>query len=278
MIVTQLIGHNKATVHQAAHWPRVMKGLVLMLGLWSLAQQAMAQLQEGDTARYRLNLSGHLRYNSGNFERLLTGGELALKSQDNGGNWVALTSTRYTYGTFGKSVTEDDWFSRHYVYHRPRAAVYPFAMHWWQRSRLMLLDSRHQLGAGLTVALLRRQGHVLKLSAMGSWEQNQFARPGLTLLGDDLSSGFNTWRGTVRIQGNHRWQYLRLGYEAYLQPALDDWSNNRAYIDANVQVPLHKALALRLAYTWEYNTVHVRQLKPQDALLTLGLNLDLQAQ
>ncbi len=94
------------------------------------AGSGYAQLTESDTLQLacRLNVTGS--WITGNVDRLLinTHAELSHTGKVIG----AKTVTSYTYGTIFRNETENDIFSRNFIYLHPRAKVYPYAMVWLQ--------------------------------------------------------------------------------------------------------------------------------------------------
>lgn len=244
---------------------------IIIILLWLLSGSAIAQLTEADTLRYRTQVALQGRYNFGNFERLITTAEGAVLVQTAERQWSVLNQTRYTYGTFGTAVTENDWLVRSYAYWHGGARLYPYLMHWWQRTKLAALGSRHQLGMGGTYVPLKSRNHVLKVSLMGSVETNQYDRPGLSLEAEQNTNQYQTVRGTLRLAGMHQVASMKLGYELYIQPSVLHWADRRLFADAYLQAPLLPHLQLKLAYTYEHNTMHVNSLKPQDGLATAGI-------
>lgn len=250
--------------------------LILIIGVTALltSHNSIAQLQLADSSRWQLatGLSG--RYNGGNFKRFIISPDLAVNYQNKAMTLGFSSATRYTYGTFGKLITERDLLSRNFAYYNQKALVHPFMMSWIQTYELSRLLLRQQYGIGATLAAIRTRNHQVKASLMASIEVNKYNGTQLTILSEIRDGHYQTARATAYLSGQHKFinQSLTLNYECYWQPSVQQFDNQRIFIDGSLNWLITKALSLKLAYQYDYSSVRLVGLEPVDELFVFGLN------
>ena len=223
----------------------------------------MAQLTDIDTVGFQLRLSSQGSLLTGNVERLLLmpAVEIALVRE----TWGAKTSNTYQYGTFAKRKTEDDVVSRNFIYLFPKSSFYPYLMIWLERNFRRGIDFRYQSGVGASYVLFTEQSYRLKLSLTLTREKSTF-KTRLTLA---------TTRLTTRLLGKHILfdGALRLRYELWIQPSLEDSKNLRSHADGVLEVPLSKHLSLLLSLNFTRESIVLPGVRENDALLLFGFSL-----
>lgn len=244
----------------------------LLIACMALANGLCAQLSEADTLRwqYRVSATGNwLRGNVEQFTLLGTGEAAHVRA-----HWGFKSAVSYQYGTFFYRQTLGEGIWRNFLYANPRARLYPYLMLWYQQSHQRGIEHRVQAGPGVTCVLVRKKGHVLKLSATGTYETSTFRtatyrdRPELT------SAVIETLRATGRLFGEHTVMggMLKLQYEIWAQPSITDADNFRAHGEGALSVPLKKGFALRQALNWSYERVVQQRNAYEDLLWTFGLS------
>jgi hypothetical protein len=235
---------------------------------------AHAQLSEADTLRWQYRVSATGSWLRGNIEQfmLLGTGEVAHVKE----RWGIKSAISYQYGTFFYRQTLGEGIWRNFLYLDPRARLYPYLMLWYQRSYQRGIDHRTQVGPGLTYVLLRRKGHLLKLSATGTYEANTFRSATFRERPDLTTTELETWRLTGRLYGEHQLAegLMRLRYEGWVQPSLTDADNLRAMVEADLSIPLKKGFALRQAVRWSYESVVQQRNTYEDLLWTFGVSYE----
>ena len=232
-----------------------------------------AQLIESDTLRfgYRLNVNGS--WITGNVERLLVNTNLELSHV---GETVGLkSSTSYLYGTIFSNKTEDDIFSRNFIYLYPRARFYPYAMFWVQNSKRQQIKFRYQAGFGATYGVFQLAEHHVKLSGTVTYEETRYDGTDFTVEPENLDiDNVTAWRATWRLLGEHHFagNRLRLHYETWYQPALGDRTNWRYYLNAALDIPFTRHFSLRTALLYTHEQIVLTNIKRDDKILTFGLN------
>jgi Protein of unknown function, DUF481 len=247
--------------------------LAPIIALLALNATCSAQLSEADTLRWQYRVSATGSWLRGNVEQfmLLGTSELAHVQE----HWGVKSAMSYQYGTFFYRQTLGEGIWRNFMYLNPKARLYPYLMLWYQQSHQRGIDHRKQVGPGLTYVLVReRKGHLLKLSATGTYETNRFRSAFFRERPDLTSTEQETWRITGRLYGEHKLVdgLLRLQYEAWVQPSLTDADNLRAHVEAALSIPLKKGFALRQAVNWSYESVVQQRNSYEDLLWTFGIS------
>lgn len=250
-----------------------MYKVVLICVSLSMSFVSYAQFTESDTLQfgYRLNVNGS--WITGNVDRLLINGNGELSHV---GKVIGLKSANsYVYGQIFKQETENDIFSRNFIYLSPRAKIYPYAMLWLQNSKRLGIKFRHQAGLGVTYRVMQAMGQTVKVSATVTQEETRyngsdFAIEPANLNGDEVI----TWRATIRLFASHELIGNRVvfHYETWYQPALDDSNNWRYYLNASMDVPFSKHFSFRAAVLYSHEQVVLTTIKRDDKIVTFGLN------
>ena len=233
---------------------------------------SVAQLTESDTLRfgYKANVNGS--WITGNVERLLINNNLDLSHV---GQHIGLKSSNtYTYGTIFKRETENDFFSRNFVYLNPKQKLYPYIMVWLQNSKRQQIEFRSQVGIGLTYTLLHTPQQLLKLSGTISKEETRYNGTSFFIIPENLViNEVDNWRGTIRLLGQHRLsnRKLRFSYETWYQPAFDDSANWRYYVNAALELPFSKHFSFRTAMVYSHDNIVLTSIKRDDKFVTFGL-------
>ncbi len=243
--------------------------LILILFVFT---HASAQLAEQDTARrgYMLATSGMLI--TGNVERFLwtSTGELRHVAPV----WGFISTNTYQYGTIFNNKTEDDLISRNFVYLFPKKRWYPYQMTWLERNWRRKIDHRYQIGLGGTWVVIRQSKHLLKLSLTGTYESTHFRGINFENYPDGETSTIRTWRATVRVFGNNviGKNKLRLRYEAWIQPSLEDADNFRYHLEGVASLPMGKRFSLQTNVNYSFENIVLESIKQRDLIWTFGIS------
>jgi hypothetical protein len=251
-----------------------MKKLLPIMIAILFYSETMAQLTETDTLKfgYRVNVNGS--WITGNVERLLITNNLDVSHV---GKTIGVkSSNNYTYGTIFGFETENDVFSRNFVYLYPQRRFYPYAMLWLQSSTRQQIGFRYQAGVGVSIAIVQKPAHQLKLSTTVSQENTRYQGAVFNITPENLSGDeVSNWRGTVRLLGHHRIanNKLNIKYETWYQPAFDDANNWRYFLQAAVELPISKRFSFRSALIYSHENIVLSAIKRDDKILTFGLNI-----
>lgn len=251
-----------------------MKKIIIGCLLSMSMSPLWAQLTESDTLKLGYKLSVNGSWITGNVERLIINTNFDVSHI---GHHIGLkTSNTYTYGTIFKNETENDIFSRNFIYLNPRKRLYPYAMLWLQNSLRQQIDFRYQAGVGVTYQLIHQQKHQLKFSSTITREQTRYDGTAFFEIPENLSgSKIDNWRSTFRVLGEHQWfkGKLRAHYESWYQPAFDDGNNWRYYLNAAVEVPISKHVSFRSALLYSHDNIVLANIKRDDKIVTFGLSI-----
>ncbi|MFN7120270.1 MAG: DUF481 domain-containing protein, partial [Saprospiraceae bacterium] len=167
---------------------------------------------------------------------------------------------------------EDDIISRNFIYLYPKKRVYPYQMSWLERNWRRKIDFRYQVGLGGTWVVIRQNKQLLKLSLTGTYESTDFRAKNFENYADTSSNKINTWRATLRVFGNHinKNNTLRLRYEIWLQPSLENPDNFRYHAESALSVPLTKQLSLQTAVNYSFENIVIKGIRQRDLIWTFG--------
>lgn len=244
-------------------------GFILFLAVFN---NATAQLAERDTARWGYSLATSGMLITGNVERFLwtSTGELRHVQPV----WGFITTNTYQYGTIFNNKTEDDIISKNFIYLHPKKRWYPYQMTWLERNWRRKIDHRYQIGLGSTWIAIRKSKHILKLSLTGTYESTNFRGDQFENYPDGETNTINTWRATMRIFGNNviGKSNLRLRYEAWVQPSVEDADNFRYHLEGVVSLPVGARFSLQSAVNHSFEHVVLEGVRQRDLIWTFGVS------
>lgn len=246
-----------------------MRTILTCIIFWLGLSGVQAQLTEADTLPlgYRLTLGGS--WITGNVDRLLltAGAEIAAVGEKT----AFRTANAYQYGTFAGFQTENDFSSKNFFYLYPRRKLYPYAMGWMESNFRRQYPFRYQVGPGASWSF----APGAKLSLTATFEQTWFNGTAYSDQTYDGSDQISAFRLTARVFGQHRLAAgrMRLRYEAWFQPSVEDWENYRIHGEVSAELPLGKRISFRTAWQYNYETVVLETIKNQDTFWVFGLTV-----
>lgn len=252
-----------------------MKRVIWLLTFWCGASfAALGQINESDTLllQYRAALTGNVQ--TGNLEALTLVGRLDLSVAPSG-RWAFKTQNASRYQAFFDRKADNDLLSQNFLYVGQQRTLYPFAMAFLSGNFRRKIDFRWFAGPGVTWQALRRPGQLIKVSLSGVYESTQFAGETYNRTAYNGSNRINTWRATARIFGQHRLlqQRLRLYYEAYLQPSVEQSDNFRWLADWGLEMPVWKGVSFNTHFTYTHENIVIASVKQNDLIFTFGVSV-----
>ncbi|MEO8116741.1 MAG: DUF481 domain-containing protein [Bacteroidota bacterium] len=234
------------------------------------------QVNESDTAKFQLKASFTGNYQKGNVQVTTIKSRIdfsyapvksiVLKSQNSS-----------LYQAFYEAKADNDIFSRNYLYFKPQHKWYPFAIGYISTNYRRKIDIRYFAGGGITYQLINKSLHVIKFSVSTVYEQTNFKVNIYNYTEYNSSDKINLWRGTLFASG---WDYLldkrlRFFYDAYWQPAFNNRNNFRTQLDTGIDFFVWKGLSFTMAYSFAHENVVIKNVQPEDKILTFGLAYNL---
>lgn len=246
--------------------------VIILLVLILSSLKVFAQINESDTAKFQMRISGTGNYQEGNVEVLTLKGRLDL-SIAAFKNWVFKSQNNSLYQEFYHKQADNDLFSRNYIYFQPQRRIYPFAIGYISTNYRRKIDSRYFAGLGGTVQLINQPGLVWKASASVVYESTRFSGQLFNIPFYDYHSTIQLARATLYSGG---WAYLlnnrfRISYDVYWQPAFDNVRNFRWQGDVGADIGLWKGLSFTSSFAYTHENVVVQGIKQDDRMLTFGL-------
>jgi hypothetical protein len=249
----------------------MLKHFVILFIFLTGTLNLSAQINESDTVKFQLRVTVTGNFQRGNVQVLTIRSKIDF-SYKHFKNWVFKSQNSSLYQEFAAKA-DNDIFSRNYLYYKPMAKVYPFAIGYISGNYRRKIKSRYFGGAGVTWQIINKKNLILKLSASAVYESTRFKG---SAFNDSIYNGsakINVWRGTLYAGG---WAYLlqkhiRLNYDAYWQPALNNKNNYRTQFDIGLDFPVWKGLSFNTLFTYTHENVVITKIKQTDKILTFGL-------
>jgi hypothetical protein len=147
--------------------------MIFIIGFIFWIKPMMSQINESDTISFQLKSTITGNYQKGNVnvlsikskieftKRLLK--QFVYKSQNNS-----------LYQEFGQKKSDNDVFSRNYLYYKPKNKIYPFGIAYLSSNYRRKIDFRYFTGAGLTYQIWNTKTNIVKLSASLVYEETKF--------------------------------------------------------------------------------------------------------
>lgn len=253
-------------------WQAAVVGWLCMTSLLP----ARAQLNESDTAQFQLNLQATGMWQRGNVALDLLRGRAEMVALLHS-HWAVKSQNNWLYQAFNGFKADNDLNSRNYLYYRPHASLYPFAMLYAQTNYRRKIAQRSFGGAGLSWQLLRRPEGFVKLSASWVYEQTNFNSLLYNESAYNGSALIQLWRPTFYVQVG--WKFAngtRLQGQIYWQGGTGGVANNRFSTELAFEQALGKGWWLRAQASYQYEQVVARNIQTTDGIYSLGLTYHLQ--
>jgi Protein of unknown function, DUF481 len=227
--------------------------VALALGSGVDASGGQGETQIGGT----ISIEGSL--SAGNVERTL----LTLRGDAtwSGAMWALVVEPVFVYGEQSTKVREREIRARHFVYLRPRARWFGFALVSLEASHQRQIDERWQAGVGVGRKLLDISGHRLRVTAALLRERSRF---------DDRERR-DEWRATLRVKGSHESGPFRWQEEVWWQPGLGSALGHRFHALCSLDTRIKGPLAFRISADENYDGGVTAGLRPNDIRLSLGI-------
>ncbi len=240
---------------------------------WLFFLSVSAQINESDTAAFQLQSSLAGIYQEGNVNILSIRGRLNISTRFLE-HFVLKSQTSNLYQEFSSRKADNHISNQNFLYFKPEKRFYPFAMGFVSSDFRQRLDLRYFAGVGVTGQLIRESDHLLKLSLSTVYESSDFRDKDFNIDRYDGNHQIDLWRGTFYLNG---WNDLmdkkvRLFYEAYWQPAFEDFDNYRILAEAGLQLPIWKGFSFRVIFTYLHENVVPQGVKEDDRILLFGFN------
>jgi hypothetical protein len=214
-----------------------------------------------DTIRYRLIGDGNFTRGNVNRSLLVLRAELLFS----GPVINIATNPRFTYGKQNGVLAERDSYTDIFVDVFKKRKTYVFGLGALETSNLRKIDLRVMAGAGVGYRLLKTQNHDLSLTDAILYESTDFRElPTVTTL-----------RNSFRIKGKHSFakDRVRFNHITFLQPALNDFTNNRWNTILSLELPINSWVSIRTSFENSFESVVEAGRKQNDSRITFGVSV-----
>jgi hypothetical protein len=196
---------------------------------------------------------------AGNVERTLV--TLRGDGTWSGSEWAFVVEPLFVYGEQGAKVREREIRVRHFVYFRPRAKWFSFALVSMETSHQRRIDERWQAGVGVGRRLLDIPDHRLRVTLALLRERSRL---------DDRERR-DEWRATLRVKGSHEQGPFKWQEEAWWQPGLGRAVGHRFHALCSLDTRIKGPLAFRITADENYDGGVAADLRANDFRLSLGI-------
>lgn len=249
-----------------------MKVFKVVIILISLNFSVFSQLTDNDKPGFTFSAGVNGNLISGNVERLLILSSLGASYLKD--NWAVKSFSTYQYGKIASKNTENDFFSRNFVYLYPKSGFYPYIMFWWETNKRKAINSRYQIGAGVTTILINKENTSSKISLTLTHENTVY--DGVIYLNSEFNGNnkIAAQRITGRISGKQPLisENTHLIYEMWYQADIKNLANYRFYLNTALDFTLYRGLSVRLSYNYNFESIVVCRVKKFDLLFLFGIN------
>lgn len=228
------------------------------------------QIHESDTSRFHTALKASGFFQNGNVEVVILRGNVDALLFGNR-TFVFKTQNQLLFQQFSGFTTDNDIYSRNFIYFTPSARYYPFLLSFVQTNLRRQLDLRYFHGIGGTIRLLDHPNHRIKSSLAFVYERTNFSGSDYNVDAFDGDRTLVFYRPIAYIDSHHQLSKdVGLAITAYYMPTLNT-TNQRLNINASASFQLVKQLSLQLMYRYEYEQIVIAQVSQSDQVFTVGL-------
>ncbi|HRH59076.1 MAG TPA: DUF481 domain-containing protein [Chitinophagaceae bacterium] len=258
----------------------IIKKLLLFLVLHAVSLATIAQINESDTVKFQMRASLTGNYQKGNVEILSLRSKLDASYAPGKKNFVFKSQNSSLYQAFYSNKVDNDLYSRNFIYYKPEHTVYTLGIAFISTNYRRKVSIRYFTGGGVTYQPLHTKDHVIKIAFNAIYEQTKFKDTVYNFSEYNGSNKIDVVRTTLFLGG---WSYLlqkhlRLFYDVYWQPSINNKNNYRLQVDFNADYPLWKGLFFTAAYTFSHDNIVVDKIKQEDRILSFGLAYNLKTQ
>jgi hypothetical protein len=170
---------------------------------------------------------------------------------------------RYAYGKQNGNIAERDFFSDFNFDVFNHRVVYGFGLGILEISNLRAIDLRLLGGLGIGFHILRKPNANFSITNALIYESTNFRN----------NQDILTFRNSVRFKGKYSLFHnrLKISHLAFIQPSIQDIENVRWSANLGIEIPLHRLLSLRTAFTNSYESIVAENRKRNDFAWTIGL-------
>ncbi|CAN5310522.1 hypothetical protein BH09BAC4_BH09BAC4_39060 [soil metagenome] len=247
--------------------------LVFILGI-DYAAYGQASLSDSSAFSAKISIGGSL--NDGNFQRigLTNNADFALNTRNRRFGLQSHTQYNFTK-TFG-TVSENDLLTRTLFYSKLEKRWYAIFIFWYETNKLRQMHPLVQAGPSLEYVWLLQKDNMGGLSLGATYEHKRFNGSFFNESKYDGSRSININRLFARLHGKNKIGISNVAfiYDIFYMPSLQYNDNYRVHAEASFGVPISKHLNLRAGMNYNYESVVIAGVKPNDFFTDYGISIN----
>lgn len=254
----------------------MMKNLFCILSFLGIGHFVFGQMLQHDTATVSGTFSLGGSVNGGNFQKvgLVNTGDFFFNT--NKEKFGLQNHTQYTYTkTFGE-VSENDLLTRTLFYSRFQKRWYATFIFWVETNKLRELHPLVQAGPSVEYAWLLQKRNSSGISLGATYEHKHFYESTFSDAKYNGSQNITTPRLFVRLHGQDKIGIsgIVFTYDIYYMPSLQYSNNYRVHAESSLAVPITKWLNLMTSVNYNYESVVIANVKPNDFFMNYGVSVN----
>lgn len=254
------------------HLPQCILVTILLAGV-----TCFAQLSEADTLRIQFRLNSGFFYQNGNVHMFSQRSRLDFVARTLNGKIAFTSQNSHLYQSFYKQKSDNDLFSRNYLYYRPKCKIYPYLISYISSSYRRKINFRGFYGGGVSIRLLNTPRNQLKISVNTIYEQTHYALSQFNLPRFNGDASMKMIRSTLYLSGLHAINnHLKIYYSTWYIRSVEKQflgakTPYRWEIDGGIEYNLSERLKLNFTALVTREGLFPVNVKPYDAVFVVGL-------
>lgn len=229
-----------------------------------------AQINESDTARFKLQLGLSGLYQAGNVKIVSMRSNLEAGAAL-GNSWYFKSQNNYLFQSFSGFKADEDIYSQNFLYFKPHKRWYPYAMGLVATNYRRELNVRALGGFGISYSIWQSKKIQVKASLNALYEVNYFSVEQFNLDPYNENPNPKVWRATTYLDVRMVLEKLGVHLNMWFMPAISNQPWNRAQIDSRLTYAIQPALKLLAAMRYTAEDLVPLGIKKEDFILTYGL-------
>lgn len=233
------------------------------------------QLLASDSASFDMKAAIGGSINTGNFQRTGITGNADITYNMEGGKFGFLNHSQYNYSRTSGELAENDILTRTLFYTKLSKRWYALFILWFETNKLRQMQPLVQGGPSLQYVWLSKKDHMSGVSVGATYEHKHYKDH--TFNDPQYSTNnINTTRFFARLHGRNKIgiSKLSLAYDIYYMPSFQYHRNYRVHAETTLEVPLSKHLNLHAGINYNYESVVILDVKPNDFFTEYGLSIN----
>ncbi len=252
------------------------KYLLFFFFLFCINYSGCGQASLNDSAAFNAKVSIGGSLNGGNFQRLGLTNNADFNLNTRNRRFGLQSHTQYNFTKVFNVVSENDLLTRTLFYSKLEKRWYAIFIFWYETNKLRQLHPLLQAGPSLEYVWLLQQDNMGGLSLGVTYEHKHFDGFIFNESNYDGNQNINTTRLLARLHGRNKIGISKITfvYDLYYMPSLQYTNNYRIHAESSLDVPVSKHLNLHAGMNYNYESVVITGVKPNDFFTEYGISIN----